>query len=324
MRQTGAWSGSVEADGDSFQGVLLYNMYQAGTEMDELTNRSLQLRLSVIPDSGGPGLHRGGAAIFCDELWRVPASQMPYAFKTRELPAGGGVYGGQPGLLGGIWIWDDPAEAGIDVRSFPMALKGDFYRSARPCFGVMNSETRELDLDGEYFFLTGAVDTPAGAITRIVFNAGSGWGNPFDRDAHLVLRDVRDGYVSIEGAARDYGVVVVGDPTTDPEGLALDPEATARLRAEQPTGSRQEGNLVSGPTGQAEAEWPHPTASVEKVAVAGTCPACAEEDLKAYPVLRDGGWFEVVKCQSCLETVEQKRWGRLGAVRLDGEDFLWP
>ena len=43
--------------------------------------------------------------------------------------------------------------------------------------------------------------------------------------------DVRDGYVTIEGAARDYGVVVVGDPELDPEGLSVDAEGTARLRA---------------------------------------------------------------------------------------------
>jgi N-methylhydantoinase B len=42
---------------------------------------------------------------------------------------------------------------------------------------------------------------------------------------------VRDGYVTIAGAARDYGVVVVGDPEFDPEGLRIDVEATARLRA---------------------------------------------------------------------------------------------
>ena len=37
---------------------------------------------------------------------------------------------------------------------------------------------------------------------------GGGWGNPFDRDPELVLRDVRDGVVSTEAARRDYGVVV--------------------------------------------------------------------------------------------------------------------
>jgi N-methylhydantoinase B len=41
---------------------------------------------------------------------------------------------------------------------------------------------------------------------------------------------VRDGYVTIEGASRDYGVVVRGDPDEDPENLVLDLDATERLR----------------------------------------------------------------------------------------------
>jgi len=36
-----------------------------------------------------------------------------------------------------------------------------------------------------------------------------------------VKRDVRDGYVTIAGAARDYGVVIKGDPERDPEGLTI-------------------------------------------------------------------------------------------------------
>jgi N-methylhydantoinase B len=52
-----------------------------------------------------------------------------------------------------------------------------------------------------------------------------------ERDPELVKRDVRDGYVTIAGAARDYGVVLSGDPEWDPEGVALELEATERLRA---------------------------------------------------------------------------------------------
>ena len=44
---------------------------------------------------------------------------------------------------------------------------------------------------------------------------------------------MRDGYVSLEGAARDYGVVIAGDPDEDPEGLTLDRAATERLRADR-------------------------------------------------------------------------------------------
>ena len=37
---------------------------------------------------------------------------------------------------------------------------------------------------------------------------GGGWGNPLDRDATRVLTDVIRGYVSLEKAASDYGVVI--------------------------------------------------------------------------------------------------------------------
>ncbi|EGD02251.1 hypothetical protein B1M_22482, partial [Burkholderia sp. TJI49] len=60
---------------------------------------------------------------------------------------------------------------------------------------------------------------------------GGGWGDPFARDPAKVLADVRDEYVSVAGAARDYGVVVTGDPRRDPEGLRIDEAATRRLRA---------------------------------------------------------------------------------------------
>jgi N-methylhydantoinase B len=67
-------------------------------------------------------------------------------------------------------------------------------------------------------------------MTRYISNGASGWGDPFTRDPKLVLRDVRDEYVSVDGAAHDYGVVVIGDPATDPEGLIIDADATLRLR----------------------------------------------------------------------------------------------
>ena len=58
------------------------------------------------------------------------------------------------------------------------------------------------------------------------------WGNPLERDPERVKQDVRDEYVSIEGALKDYGVVVIGDPVNDPEGLKVDAKATAARRKE--------------------------------------------------------------------------------------------
>jgi hypothetical protein len=44
------------------------------------------------------------------------------------------------------------------------------------------------------------------------------------REPERVLEDVLDGYVSVEGARRHYGVVI------DPQRLAVDAEGTAALR----------------------------------------------------------------------------------------------
>ena len=54
----------------------------------------------------------------------------------------------------------------------------------------------------------------------------------------------------------------------------------------------------------------------EKEAVAGACDACGAERLARYPVLSEGGWFLVVKCQSCLHSQKREKWNRLGHIQL--------
>ena len=54
--------------------------------------------------------------------------------------------------------------------------------------------------------------------------------------------------------------------------------------------------------------------TVEKILVAGPCPECGAHALKRYEVLSAGGWFQVVKCQDCLASIERKPWNRLGYV----------
>jgi N-methylhydantoinase B len=54
---------------------------------------------------------------------------------------------------------------------------------------------------------------------------GGGYGNPWERDPELVRRDVVAGYVTREGAERDYGVVL-------DYALDVDSGATARRREE--------------------------------------------------------------------------------------------
>jgi N-methylhydantoinase B len=63
-----------------------------------------------------------------------------------------------------------------------------------------------------------------GDLLHFITWGGGGWGDPLERDAALVAKEVRQGLVSAEGA-RAYGVVC------DAEG-ALDAAATEALRAE--------------------------------------------------------------------------------------------
>jgi N-methylhydantoinase B len=64
----------------------------------------------------------------------------------------------------------------------------------------------------------------AGDVVEVRTGGGGGFGSALERDPDLVLRDVLDGYVTRNGANRDYGVVV------GPDG-SIDEEATRRVRS---------------------------------------------------------------------------------------------
>jgi N-methylhydantoinase B len=53
---------------------------------------------------------------------------------------------------------------------------------------------------------------------------GGGYGNRFDREPERVAHDVRNDFVSVEAAARDYGVALRSDT------FEVDTETTERLR----------------------------------------------------------------------------------------------
>lgn len=55
-------------------------------------------------------------------------------------------------------------------------------------------------------------------------------------------------------------------------------------------------------------------AAMEREDLPGECPGCGTSDLKRYPVLSEGGWFLVEKCQVCLRSVSRQPWQRLGYV----------
>ncbi len=82
---------------------------------------------------------------------------------------------------------------------------------------------------------------PLSTESRVQLNlpGGGGYGIPFEREPTAVLEDVAKGYVSVESAERDYGVVIRYLGNADqlvrlPEHFAIDEAATRQLRARSP------------------------------------------------------------------------------------------
>jgi N-methylhydantoinase B len=229
------WGGSRRGDGCSSNSTLTWNTRGGADEAEytdeDVTLAAVGLASGIIPDTGGPGKHRGGVASYSDVLWLADTTQSSTHVRMKRPPAG--VNGGHDGALGGSWAWkpgDLDVEAGVPAR-----LHDPAYALASPLIGTLDPVTHEVDRSGKYFDSEVPLPCPAGTVVRTVTSGAGGWGDPLDRDPEIVLRDVRDEYVTIEGAARDYGVVVTGDPLEDPEGLRLDLEATESLRAARRT-----------------------------------------------------------------------------------------
>jgi N-methylhydantoinase B len=155
-------------------------------------------RLALAADSGGPGRYRGGLGYEKHIRMLVDANFMSIA--DRSILSCWGVKGGRAGRPFAVTI--DPG----------------------------GPDEREVDA------LADAAAVRAGEVIRIRTTGGGGWGDPLTRPAAEVLRDVRWGKVSVDGARDDYGVVIRPGtvPGAGPTGGDLEPEvdeaATADLR----------------------------------------------------------------------------------------------
>lgn len=144
-------------------------------------------------DAAGAGTFRGGSGIDYEVETSGPAD---YAFRGEGVDRRSGGWGVQAGRAG------EGGEITVHTR--------DAAPFVAPPYG-----TRSF--------------TDARMVAQSC--GGGGWGPPTERDPQRVLRDVRDGIVSAEAAARLYGVVVSGD------GRSIDDAATIRLREAMRKGS---------------------------------------------------------------------------------------
>ncbi|NIL78354.1 hydantoinase B/oxoprolinase family protein [Rhodococcus sp. B10] len=229
----GPWGATMAGDGDSYSVQYQLNNLDPATEAIEAETPAVVLRKQYQVDSGGPGRHRGGAAVLKDTLYLTAAEHFSSPLHTKSA-SGSGVNGGNAGATGAVWLFDNDSTDVVRHQKL-LGTTDEVYASSVPVGGVVDPVTKVAVESGEYahFASTPVWKTRPNALFRYLTNGGGGWGDPFDRDPALVLADVRNEYVSIEGARRDYGVAIVGDPLYAPEQLAVVEWETAKLRQER-------------------------------------------------------------------------------------------
>lgn len=147
-------------------------MYHDSTEVDEQKYPIHVHAKRLIPDSEGPGRHRGALG---SEVVYGPKNlpmMIAYTFEGHENPARG-VRGGLTGAPSDGWKIDAHGNR-VDV---PMAA---------------------------------AMEIVAGERVLSRTGGGGGYGDPMTRDPHTVYEDVIEGWVSPERARDVYGVVLSG------------------------------------------------------------------------------------------------------------------
>jgi N-methylhydantoinase B len=146
-----------------------------------------------VTDSGGPGKHRGGVGVEKGgTLTEAEGAVMSYLC-DRARSITWGIDGGLPSIPHGVWL-----NKGTESKRFLGAVFADVP--------VRSDETFTRPSAG-----------------------GGGFGDPLERDPEAVCEDVADGYVTVERALKDYGVVVQ-EVDAELAEYEIDTEATERER----------------------------------------------------------------------------------------------
>jgi N-methylhydantoinase B len=192
----GGWGGRSRKDGSGGTApVFGAGLAVQPVEGQERLSPVLTTAHRIVTDSGGPGRYRGGFGLEKGGvLTDCHKTVMSYCC-DRARSVTWGIDGGLPSIPHGVWLnkgTDDERFLGATFSNVQVG-PGDTF--TRPSAG------------------------------------GGGYGDPLTRDPAAVVEDVIDGYVSIERAAKDYGVVItVVDAELDQ--FAIDPEATRALRTQ--------------------------------------------------------------------------------------------
>jgi len=163
-------------------------------EMFEQQTPHLLKKHEYITDSAGPGCFRGGLGVETRYLVGGEDTQI-VVFGDGDVEPAFGLSGGGPGTLNKIELH-------------------------KPDNTIYKATSKDL-----------VAGVPAGTLYIQEAGGGGGFGVPIERPAETVYEEVRDGLISLEAAAEQYGVVI------DPETKQLQEDETRRLRvrmAKQP------------------------------------------------------------------------------------------
>ena len=142
-------------------------------EMFEIHDPHFLRKHEYLPDSAGAGRWRGGLGVETEFEFRGDnAMGVAFGDGVEEEARAFGFFGGKPGSRNELTL------------TFPDGTR----RTAK---------TKEI--------IRGI---PRGTVCRQLAGGGGGYGDPKERSRELVLADVKNGLVSREAAARDYGVVI--------------------------------------------------------------------------------------------------------------------
>jgi N-methylhydantoinase B len=196
----------------------------ADVERNEQVVPLFYLHRKLAPDTGGAGKFRGGlsgeVALTLGGIDKAMALVMTHG---AEVPNTAGLAGGWPGSTVVQSMGHNAIENGI-------AKSGEWVRFD-PKPGLMPMTNRD--------------------VFSVIWQGGGGWGDPLEREADAVLRDVIAGAVTSEAAREIYGVVVI-------EG-ALSKAATDRQR--EAIRKSRIGNFNTDPAKKCAAK---PTASLSE------------------------------------------------------------
>ena len=167
----GGMGALADQDGVDVRDTSMNNMQNHPIETVEQDSGVIVRRYDVRTDAGGPGEWRGGAAqVITVEVLRDGGVLLARGMERLRFPSFG-VGGGGPG------------------------------RTVRVILNEGRADERELTKIDQ-------LPVGKGDTVTIMMPGGGGYGDPFERDADRVLADVDQGFVSREGAERDYGVVI--------------------------------------------------------------------------------------------------------------------